>query len=154
MYIPLILPLFLHIVWGTNKCLRVEVSRSLAKTLKLFSFPLPPIFLTMVSSVHHLVAITLAVAVPIHAFTSTSSSSIGCPGSRGSYQLGATTDDASAQALSDYMAKSHEEKLRAIKAVEDKKNAEIEVSGPYFCSLYVYIIMVYVMVLYDIYCNV
>ena len=86
----------------------------------------------MVSSVHHLVAITLAVAVPIHAFTSTSSSSIGCPAGRGSYQLGATTDDASAQALSDYMSKSHEEKLRAIKAVEDKKNAEIEVSGPYF----------------------
>ena len=82
----------------------------------------------MVSSVH-LLAITLAVAVPIHAFTSTSSS---CPGCRGYYQLGATTDDASAQALSDYMAKSHEEKLRAIKAVEDKKNAEIEVSGPYF----------------------
>ena len=87
---------------------------------------------TMVSSLH-LVAITLAVvAVPIHAFTSTSSSSIGCAGCRGYYQLGATTDDASAQALSDYMAKSHEEKLRAIKAVEDKKNAEIEVSGPYF----------------------
>ena len=83
----------------------------------------------MVSS--HLLAITLAVAVPIHAFTSTSSSSIGHAG-RGSYQLGATTDDASARALSDYMSKSHEEKLRAIKAVEDKKNAEIEVSGPYF----------------------
>ena len=142
MYIPLILPLFLHIVWGTNKCLRVEV-QIFGEELFL---PPPPIFLTMVSSVHHLVAITLAVAVPIHAFTSTSSSSIGCAG-RGSYQLGATTDDASAQALSDYMAKSHEEKLRAIKAVEDKKNAEIEVSGPYFCSLYVYIIMVYVMVL-------
>ena len=126
MYIPLILPLFLHIVWGTNKCLRVEV------TGYRFSQNFPPIFLTMVSSVHHLVAITLAVAVPIHAFTSTSSSSIGCAGSRGSYQLGATTDDASAQALSDYMSKSHEEKLRAIKAVEDKKNAEIEVSGPYF----------------------
>lgn len=30
-----------------------------------------------------------------------------------------------AQALSDYMAKSHVEKLRAIKDVEDKKNAEI-----------------------------
>lgn len=39
----------------------------------------------------------------------------------------AATDDASAQALSDYMAKSHEEKLRAVKDVEDKKNAEIEV---------------------------
>lgn len=35
---------------------------------------------------------------------------------------------ADAQALSDYMAKSHEEKLRAIKEVEDKKNTEIAVS--------------------------
>ena len=33
-----------------------------------------------------------------------------------------------AQVLSDYMAKSHEEKLRAIKEVEDKKNSEIAVS--------------------------
>lgn len=32
-----------------------------------------------------------------------------------------------AQALSDYMAKSHEEKLRAVKEIEDKKNAEIQV---------------------------
>ena len=37
-------------------------------------------------------------------------------------------DDKSAQALSDYMAKSHVEKLKAIKAVEDKKNSEIDVS--------------------------
>ena len=34
-----------------------------------------------------------------------------------------------AQVLSDYMAKSHEEKLRAIKEVEDKKNSEIAVSN-------------------------
>jgi hypothetical protein len=40
----------------------------------------------------------------------------------------AAVDEASAQALSDYMAKSHEEKLRAIKDVEAKKNAEIDVS--------------------------
>jgi hypothetical protein len=33
-----------------------------------------------------------------------------------------------AQVLSDYMAKSHEEKLRAIKEVEDRKNSEIAVS--------------------------
>lgn len=45
----------------------------------------------------------------------------------GSLELRAA-DEASAQALSDYMAKSHEEKLRAIKEVEAKKNAEIEVS--------------------------
>ena len=35
--------------------------------------------------------------------------------------------ETTAQALSDYMAKSHEEKLRAMKEVEDKKNAEIQV---------------------------
>ena len=125
MYIPLILPLlplFLHIVVGNEQMLTRGGYRSL-----IGEELLSPIFLTMVSS--HLLAITLAVAVPIHAFTSTSSSCAGC---RGYYQLGATADDASAQALSDYMAKSHEEKLRAIKAVEDKKNAEIEVSGPYF----------------------
>ena len=42
--------------------------------------------------------------------------------------LNALSDDVSVQALSDYMAKSHEEKLRAIKEVENKKNAEIAVS--------------------------
>lgn len=36
-----------------------------------------------------------------------------------------------AQALSDYMAKSHEEKLRAVKDIEDKKNAEIQVCFVY-----------------------
>ena len=34
----------------------------------------------------------------------------------------------SAKALSDYMAKSHEDKLRAVKDAESKKNAEIQVS--------------------------
>ena len=34
-----------------------------------------------------------------------------------------------ADLLSEYMIKSHEEKLRAIKSVEDKKNMEIAVSG-------------------------
>eukprot|EP00978_Attheya_sp_CCMP212_P001783 scaffold3673_cov44-Attheya_sp.AAC.1 len=36
------------------------------------------------------------------------------------------TPEESAQALSNYMAKSHEEKLRAVKEVEDKKAAEIK----------------------------
>lgn len=36
------------------------------------------------------------------------------------------TPEESAKALSDYMAKSHENKLNAIKEVEDKKNAEIQ----------------------------
>ena len=39
----------------------------------------------------------------------------------------AVADDSAASAMSDYMARSHEEKLRAIKVVEDKKNSEIEV---------------------------
>jgi hypothetical protein len=37
------------------------------------------------------------------------------------------TPEESAKALSEYMAKSHEEKLRAVKEVEDKKAAEIKV---------------------------
>ena len=41
--------------------------------------------------------------------------------------LYAASEDTSAQAMSDYMAKSHEEKLRAVKDVEDKKNGEIAV---------------------------
>jgi hypothetical protein len=31
------------------------------------------------------------------------------------------------QQLTEYMAKAHEEKLRAVKLIEEKKNAEIEV---------------------------
>lgn len=37
------------------------------------------------------------------------------------------TPEESAKALSDYMAKSHEDKVRAIKDLEDKKNTEIKV---------------------------
>ena len=37
------------------------------------------------------------------------------------------TAEESAKALSDYMAKSHEDKLRAVKDAETKKNAEIQV---------------------------
>ena len=44
--------------------------------------------------------------------------------------LMATSADASAKALSDYMAKSHEEKLKAVREVEARKNAEIQVSLP------------------------
>lgn len=74
-------------------------------------------------SANLLSAIVLAAATtgPAHAFTS-SSPSIG----RGTLGPLYVTDDASAQALSDYMAKSHEEKLRAVKDAEDKKNSEIE----------------------------
>ena len=53
----------------------------------------------------------------------------------GGYNIGnsgplcAATDDASAQALSDYLAKTHEEKLKAVRDVEDKKNSQIQVSA-------------------------
>lgn len=50
------------------------------------------------------------------------------PSARGLAALRAV-DESSAQALSDYMAKSHVEKLKAIKEVEAKKNAEIDVSN-------------------------
>lgn len=42
-----------------------------------------------------------------------------------SYVSGATPEEARAAALSEYLAKSHEEKLKAIKDMETKKNAEI-----------------------------
>jgi hypothetical protein len=38
-------------------------------------------------------------------------------------------DSSSARAMSEYMARSHEEKLRAIKDVEARKNSVIEVRG-------------------------
>ena len=70
--------------------------------------------------------LALAATTAAPAANAFSSSSVGSKPRRGLGPLYAT-DDASAQALSDYMAKSHEEKLRAVKDVEDKKNSEIEV---------------------------
>lgn len=49
-------------------------------------------------------------------------------GNSGLYMAALPSSEESAKALSDYMAKSHEDKLRAVKAAEDKKNAEIQVS--------------------------
>ena len=43
-------------------------------------------------------------------------------------KMSASAED-SAKAFTDYMAKSHEEKLKALKDLEDKKNVEIEVCG-------------------------
>lgn len=37
------------------------------------------------------------------------------------------TAEESAKALTEYMAKSHQEKLKALKTMEDQKNAEIKV---------------------------
>lgn len=44
-------------------------------------------------------------------------------------EASSSSDDSTnhAETFTQYMAKSHEDKLRAVKAVEDKKNAEIEV---------------------------
>jgi len=44
-------------------------------------------------------------------------------GSRGAQRLHAVNP----QQLTDYMAKAHEEKLRAVKLAEEKKNVEIQV---------------------------
>lgn len=44
------------------------------------------------------------------------------------YAATVPNDKAYAQALTDYMAKAHAEKLKAIQAIEDKKNDEIQVS--------------------------
>ena len=64
----------------------------------------------------------------------------------GGYNIGnsgplcAATDDASAQALSDYMAKSHEEKLKAVRDVEDKKNSQIQVSAYTYINKWPFIV--------------
>ena len=44
-------------------------------------------------------------------------------------------NNASAKAFTDYMAKSHEEKLKALKDLEDKKNNEIKVGSNFFMIL-------------------
>jgi len=66
-----------------------------------------------------LASIATLAASPANAFTSVSNHRF-----VSSSSLNAV-DDASAQALSNYMAKSHEEKLKAVKDVEEKKNSEI-----------------------------
>lgn len=49
-----------------------------------------------------------------------------------SHQLSALpTPEESAKALSDYMAKAHEEKLRAVKEAEAKRDAEVQVCGSF-----------------------
>ena len=70
--------------------------------------------------------LVLAAATATNGFTSTSS--IRSHPSASSTSRLTATDDVAAAALSDYMAKAHDEKLKAMKQVEDKKNAEISVS--------------------------
>jgi hypothetical protein len=69
-----------------------------------------------------LVAILLSALDNVHAFAP-------APLAKSSVAVRAVDED-SAQVLSEYMAKSHVEKLKAIKEVEAKKNAEIDVSKP------------------------
>mmetsp|Transcript_13186 Transcript_13186/g.20697 ORF Transcript_13186/g.20697 Transcript_13186/m.20697 type:complete len:305 (-) Transcript_13186:288-1202(-) len=73
----------------------------------------------MVSASSLLLASIALAARPANAFTSVSNHRL-----VSSSSLNAV-DDASAKVLSDYMAKSHEEKLKAVKDVEEKKNSEI-----------------------------
>lgn len=58
---------------------------------------------------------------------------------------------ASSADLSDYMAKSHEEKLRAVKDIEDKKNAEIKVRNLLLLLILLRIINVFVLAEWDMY---
>jgi hypothetical protein len=51
------------------------------------------------------------------------------------------TPEESAQALSNYMAKSHEEKLRAVKEVEAKTGAEIKVRTFFHSLSYTYLLV-------------
>ena len=67
------------------------------------------------------------VAFPVHSFMHTRQSNIiKCQ------KKGRRSEQAllflSPEDLTDYMTKAHEEKIRAIKDIEDKKNAEIRVS--------------------------
>jgi hypothetical protein len=55
-----------------------------------------------------------------------------CPSNRNDIRLthlySLPSPEESAKALTDYMAKAHEEKLKAVQAAEEKKQAEIDVS--------------------------
>lgn len=63
------------------------------------------------------------VAVSVHSFTTSRATGRDAP-----FVIHAVpTPEESAKALSDYMAKSHEEKLKAVKAVEQAKESEIKV---------------------------
>jgi hypothetical protein len=53
------------------------------------------------------------------------------------------TSSDSASAFTEYMAKSHEEKLKALKDLETKKNAEIEVSEFVIHSIWMYMDVYY-----------
>ena len=54
------------------------------------------------------------------------------------------TSSDSASAFTEYMAKSHEEKLKALKDLETKKNAEIEVSEFVIHSIWMYMDVYYI----------
>lgn len=78
----------------------------------------------MVGKTSYILTTLLAASVQIscHAFAPS-----GSPSGNRLGVLAASSDDAAAQVMSEYMAKSHAEKLRAVREVEQKKNSEIEV---------------------------
>jgi hypothetical protein len=75
--------------------------------------------------------VLLDAAIPVHSFMYTrQANNLKCAIGRR-----VTTESSSSSSLflspedlTDYMAKAHEEKIRAVKEVEDKKNAQINVS--------------------------
>lgn len=79
-------------------------------------------FLVLVGSIHSLSSIN-AFTTPNH--FSYESSNIKCKVSSSNLYASSSAED-SAKALTDYMVKSHEEKLRAVKAAEEKKDLEIQ----------------------------
>jgi hypothetical protein len=70
--------------------------------------------------------ILLLVGSTVHAFVPTQPRSATITAAQ-SLRASLPNAEESAKVLTDYMTKAHEEKLKAVKAAEDKKQAEIEV---------------------------
>ncbi|MGK3751136.1 MAG: hypothetical protein ACI8RD_003436 [Bacillariaceae sp.] len=78
--------------------------------------------------------VLLDAAIPVHSFMYTrQANNLKCTiGRRVTTESSSSSSSSSLflspEDLTDYMAKAHEEKIRAVKEVEDKKNAQINVS--------------------------
>ena len=70
----------------------------------------------------------LSAAVASVLVASKAASAFTCGASKPNCMRQSVVVSSTPDALGDYLAKAHEEKLRAVKDVETKKNAEIEVS--------------------------
>ena len=64
---------------------------------------------------------------PCAAFTSPNTGTISVRSTSSTSLNAIPSPEESAKALTEYMAKSHQEKLKALKTMEDQKNAEIKV---------------------------